>query len=165
MATPEGKIKAAVNRVLASYPESYRFMPVPSGYGISTLDFLICHYGEFIAVETKAPGKKPTPRQNQIITQIEAAGGVVFVIDRVEQTLGLESYLEKVKLHALAGLSQSEAQARWGTGDAADHQPVPAGKAARLPRRANAARTAQPDRNLYASQAGAGRPGADPDAL
>ena len=56
--TPEGKVKAAVKRVLARYPETYFFMPVQAGYGKKTLDFLICHYGEFIAIETKAPGKK-----------------------------------------------------------------------------------------------------------
>jgi hypothetical protein len=68
--TPEGKVKAAVKRVLARYPESYFFMPVQAGFGKKTLDFLICHYGEFIAIETKAPGKKPTPLQDDTIREI-----------------------------------------------------------------------------------------------
>ena len=36
--------------------------------------------------ETKAPGHEPTPRQNQIIGEIERAGVKVFVIDSVEKT-------------------------------------------------------------------------------
>lgn len=59
----------------------YRHMPVPYGYGASTLDYLICYRGRFIAVETKAPGKKPTDRQKMIIQQILAAGGVALVVD------------------------------------------------------------------------------------
>ena len=57
MTTPEGRIKQAINKVLASYPESYWFMPVPYGYGVSTVDYLVCHYGVFIAIEAKAPGE------------------------------------------------------------------------------------------------------------
>jgi hypothetical protein len=57
--TPEGKVKAAVNKVLARYKKIYRFMPVPYGYGESSLDYLICVNGRFVAIETKAPGKKP----------------------------------------------------------------------------------------------------------
>lgn len=90
--TPEGKIKAKVNKVLARYPESYRFMPVPSGYGLSSLDYLVCHCGLFCAIETKAPGGKPTDRQKKIIAEIESAGGRTFVIDG--DTAELEEWLE-----------------------------------------------------------------------
>lgn len=37
--------------------------------------------GLYVGVETKAPGGKPTPRQNRTIAEIHAANGVVFVID------------------------------------------------------------------------------------
>lgn len=93
--TPEGKVKAQVNRVLARYKGMYRFMPVPYGYGASTLDYIICFRGRFISIETKAPGKKPTDRQKMIATQITAAGGKVFIIDG--DTTELETYLESVK--------------------------------------------------------------------
>lgn len=92
--TPEGRVKKAVNKVLDKYKRIYRFMPVPYGYGASTLDYLICVGGRFLAIETKAPGKKPTDRQKMIIRQITAAGGVVFVIDSVEGATELEEYLE-----------------------------------------------------------------------
>lgn len=100
--TPEGVVKDAVNKVLKRYPETYVFMSVPYGYGKSTLDYLICHYGEFISIETKKPGKAPTPRQDDIIEEIQVARGVNFVIDGVDKCGPLAAYLEKVKLNALS---------------------------------------------------------------
>jgi hypothetical protein len=80
--TPEGKIKAAVNKVLASYGrEIYKFMPVPSGYGASSLDYILCVGGMFVSIETKKPGGKVTPRQHATARDIRDAGGKVFVID------------------------------------------------------------------------------------
>jgi hypothetical protein len=79
--TPEGKVKKTVSALLRSVPDLYYFMPVPSGYGESTLDYLGCYKGQFFAVETKAPGKKPTDRQNMMIERMRKAGGTVFIID------------------------------------------------------------------------------------
>lgn len=107
MATPEGKVKALVNRVLSRY-KLYRFMPVPGGYGVSTLDYLVCYRGHFIAIETKAPGKKPTDRQRQIQAQIQSAGGAVFVIDGPVGAQDLDDYLKGLTLHAPADLDQAQ---------------------------------------------------------
>lgn len=101
MPTPEGKIKAKVNRLLDKYKGHYRFMPVPYGMGASTLDYLICFRGQFIAVETKAPNKKPTDRQKSIIAKILAAGGVALVVDGDESLAQLEATLESIS-HATA---------------------------------------------------------------
>lgn len=79
--TPEGKVKKTVSSLLRSIPELYYFMPVPSGYGESTLDYLGCYRGQFFAIETKKPGGKPTDRQNMMIERMRKAGGQVFVID------------------------------------------------------------------------------------
>lgn len=79
--TPEGKVKKKVSDFLKSISGLYYFMPVPSGYGESTVDYIGCYRGLFFAIETKAPGKHPTNRQKQIISAIERAGGAVFVID------------------------------------------------------------------------------------
>ena len=76
--TPEGKVKDRVKRLLKKYG-CYWFMPVQSGYGAPTLDILVCCRGVFLAIETKAPGKKPTPRQELIIQQIVSAGGIVRI--------------------------------------------------------------------------------------
>jgi hypothetical protein len=41
-----------------------------TGYGIPGLDFYICAFGKFLAIETKAPGKKPTARQTLTINEL-----------------------------------------------------------------------------------------------
>lgn len=83
MSTPEGRVKAAVKRELDRYPH-YREMPVPSGYGLSGVDFVVCMYGLYIAIETKAPGKRPTNRQLARLRDIERCGGIALVIDSVD---------------------------------------------------------------------------------
>jgi len=95
--TPEGRVKARVKRLLDKYKTNYEFWPVPYGYGASTLDCLICFRGWFIAVETKAPGKRPTDRQKMIINQIRAAGGIALVVDGEEGLQHLEDTLESIK--------------------------------------------------------------------
>ncbi|QIG66898.1 VRR-NUC endonuclease domain-containing protein [Rhizobium phage RHph_TM3_14A] len=89
--TPEGKVKAEVKKVLAQFGEHIDgFWPVPSGLGESHLDYVGCvdtpQGGRFFAIETKAPGKKPTPRQALRIENVKKAGGVVFVIDGTPKT-------------------------------------------------------------------------------
>lgn len=84
--TPEGKVKAKVRAVLKEHG-AYFFFPVQTGYGAPTLDILGCHNGRFFAIETKAPGKKPTPRQYQTIEWMTKARGKVFVIDGNEKVL------------------------------------------------------------------------------
>jgi len=83
MSTPEGLVKAKVRQVLSKYDGVYLFMPVPSGYGRTTLDFLGCYRRRFFAIETKAPGGKPTLRQAKELELIELAMGKTFVIDSV----------------------------------------------------------------------------------
>lgn len=79
--TPEGKVKAKVSKLLRDTPGVYYYMPVQAGYGAATLDYIGCYHGKFFAVETKAPGKKPTDRQKQTISTMERADAKVFVID------------------------------------------------------------------------------------
>ena len=78
--TPEGKVKRHVSGILKRAKEVYYFMPVQTGYGSPTLDYLGSSRGRAFAIETKAPGKKPTTRQLAIIREMEAAGMRVFVI-------------------------------------------------------------------------------------
>ena len=79
--TPEGRIKAKINKVLAQWEGVYKFMPVQQGLGATTLDYLICVNSHFLGIEAIAPGKKPTPRQLLTIQKIRDAGGTAFVID------------------------------------------------------------------------------------
>ena len=93
--TPEGKVKAAIKNWL-SHQKAYSFMPVQTGYGAATLDFLVCINGKYIGVETKAPGiKTPSPRQQIVMDAIEAAGGIAICCDSLDSFL--EQYLEKRK--------------------------------------------------------------------
>src|SRR5678810_259899 len=84
--TPEAKIKEKIKVILETYRREgilYYYMPVPVGYGRSTLDYLgfICGYG--FAIEAKAPGKHPSERQKAIIEDILGSGVPVFVIDGI----------------------------------------------------------------------------------
>lgn len=79
--TPEGKVKKKVKEILTSMG-AYYAMPVGAGYGhAGTPDFLVCHRGRFIAIETKAAGNKPTALQEATMQRIREAGGRALVID------------------------------------------------------------------------------------
>jgi hypothetical protein len=91
--TPEGKVKTAVKRLLNCYANLYQHWPVLNGMGKPTLDCIGIYYGQGFAIETKAPDKKPTPRQWDTIKDIQTAGGMVFVIDDVDHLGELESWL------------------------------------------------------------------------
>jgi hypothetical protein len=84
MTTPEGKVKAEVRKQLRPLARLWEFMPVQNGMGKPALDFLLCVNGRFIAIETKAKGKKLTTRQEHTKAEMEAAGAKVFVVDDVE---------------------------------------------------------------------------------
>lgn len=83
--TPEGKVKAAVKKALqelqAKGVRVYYHMPVQNGMGKPTLDFIGCIEGRFFAIETKAPGKTPTERQQTTISEIQDGGGAVIWTD------------------------------------------------------------------------------------
>ena len=95
--TPEGKVKLKVRRILNRWANQELmdiFMPVPSGFGESRLDFICCIGGNYLAIETKRGGGKPTARQDKMIRSIRKAGGTVFVVTSEETAHALEQYLE-----------------------------------------------------------------------
>ncbi len=94
--TPEGKVKKKVSKLLKDMG-AYYFMPVQAGYGSTTLDYLVCFHGEFIAIETKAPGKKMSARQELTAELIAEAGGVVFVISDDGTLAALALYLDTLR--------------------------------------------------------------------
>ena len=56
-------------------------MPVQHGMGAPALDYYICWYGCFFAIETKSnPKAKLTPRQEATRYMIDCAGGQTFVV-------------------------------------------------------------------------------------
>jgi len=160
----EWNVKQAVIKVLNAYPESYWFMPVPYGYGKSTLDFLICHYGLFIGIETKTQNGVPTPRQELIIKEISDAGGEAFVIDKAEQCHHLRVFLEQVKQNAT---SPNKSKAQDGGGAARGEYPKPISRREALDtwRRSSHPPAASSDGDLPVKKNGLRRPKPDPDAL
>lgn len=104
--TPEGRVKEAVHKLLhakglvragtakKNWPgvvTGWYYMPMKGvAMGINGIPDFICRYrGRFLAIETKAPGKRGalSPNQERRIEELEAAGGPspVFVIDDVSQ--------------------------------------------------------------------------------
>lgn len=79
--TPEAKVKRRVSAILNNSDCCYYFMAVQTGYGSPTLDYLGSSRGRAFAIETKAPGKTPTMRQNTIINEMKLAEMKVFIID------------------------------------------------------------------------------------
>ena len=93
--TPEGKIKKKINALLDSYGAAlYRDMPVPSGYGKPTLDYVCCYRGMYFAIEAKRPTKEPTTRQEGTIEDMRAAGARVFVVNDDDSLDALAVWLE-----------------------------------------------------------------------
>ena len=86
MSTPESLVKAKVKAALKTLPAVFQHWPVMNGMGAPILDCIACVNGRYIAIECKAKGKHPTPRQHMLIQQILEAGGRAFVVDD-EQSL------------------------------------------------------------------------------
>jgi len=87
--TPEGKVKEAVKKVLKSRGIWF-FMPMQNGFGVVGIpDFICCWKGQFLAIETKAPGKRAdtTPNQERKIQEIKDHGGWALVVDDAKQLI------------------------------------------------------------------------------
>ena len=82
--TLEAILKKQVKQFLTDCG-AYFFMPVQTGYGRTTVDFLCCIDGRFVAIETKAKGKTPTPLQLIVLGQIREAGGLAIWTDNIEK--------------------------------------------------------------------------------
>jgi len=83
--TPEGKVKNKVKDILIAYkPHVFGHWIVQNGMGTPTLDYIGCCCGEYFTVETKARGKRLTPRQEITAAATEAANGVVFRIAGID---------------------------------------------------------------------------------
>ena len=102
--TPEGRVKAAVKKLLKERG-IWHYMPVQNGMGVVGIpDIIACFGGYFLAIETKAPNKKPTtaeqrwkkatPNQQNQITGINQSGGVAIVVDDVNQVANVLYHIE-----------------------------------------------------------------------
>lgn len=79
--TPEGKVKAAVRKVLVE-EGVYYFSPPGMGLGRSGIpDIICCVQGFFLAIEVKAGKGRTTALQDREIDAIRANGGVALVVN------------------------------------------------------------------------------------
>ena len=88
--TPEGKVKAAVRKMLAHHG-IYYFMPPGMGLGRSGIpDIIGCYNGRFIAIECKAGKGKATALQERELIAICNAGGFTYIAreDNLEEMEG-----------------------------------------------------------------------------
>lgn len=95
--TPEGRVKDAVKKVLKRRGIWY-YMPVQNGMGVVGIpDLICCWHGHFLAIETKAPGKRSqtTANQDRVLQEIRDHDGYALVVDDVQQLI---DFLEESSL-------------------------------------------------------------------
>ena len=79
--TPEGKVKAAVCKILDAHG-AYYFKPPANGYGRQgILDVVGCKNGWFFSIECKAGKGKTTVLQEMEIARIRQADGFALVVN------------------------------------------------------------------------------------
>jgi Holliday junction resolvase len=79
--TNEAKVKKKVVEMLKEVG-AYYFFPVTGGYGRSGVpDIICCIKGNFVGIECKTRGNKPTALQQKNIDEIRSTGGYAFVVD------------------------------------------------------------------------------------
>ena len=95
--TPEGKVKAAVRKVLDA-EGVYYFMPAANGFGRAGIpDIICCVRGFFLAIELKAGKGKTTALQDREIMAINAHGGRAVVIneDNINEVKEVVTWIKK----------------------------------------------------------------------
>jgi hypothetical protein len=95
--TPEGRVKRKISDYLDSLGDLvYKIMFVPTGYGRrNQLDYTLCLYGQFVAIEAKAPGEWLTELQRITCRTIYRAGGAVFIISGPEGLAALKRWVDR----------------------------------------------------------------------
>lgn len=95
--TPEGKIKRKLTTALRGMGVWY-FFPSAGPMGRSGIPDVICIVsGRFVGIECKAdPSKKPTALQSKVGEEIEAAGGMWFLVRSEEDIHSVMTALAKI---------------------------------------------------------------------
>jgi len=79
--TPEGAVKKKVTIILKELG-AYYFYPVTGGFGRSGVpDIICCLRGNFVGIECKAGDNKATALQLKNLEDIQAAGGLAFIVN------------------------------------------------------------------------------------
>ena len=103
MTTPEGTTKDDIKDVLKEYgDELYAFWPVQTGYGVRTIDCIICFRGQFIAVEAKRKGARARKFQERVLDKIREANGHAICIDNAAELKDTLDYIAKCEVKLVA---------------------------------------------------------------
>ena len=99
--TPEGRVKASINRVLKAFGVYY-FMPVQTGLGARGVDYHCCvRYGDLCLaffIEAKKPGGEATRAQDNFLASRRKQNAKTFVINDDNVTLReLIAWLEMIE--------------------------------------------------------------------
>jgi len=96
--TPEGRIKQRVKAILTDRG-AWWTMPSGNAYGRRGVpDFLVLYRGQFMAIETKAPGGRPTSWQLREMSHIILHGGRALVVGHNDESWSrLEDELDAMK--------------------------------------------------------------------
>jgi hypothetical protein len=92
----EREIKRRVTALLKlakMHGQVYHWMTVITGFGKRSLDYICCINGQFLAIETKAPGDWLRPDQRDRARDMMLAGGKVFCVSGPVGYAALERYL------------------------------------------------------------------------
>jgi hypothetical protein len=94
--TPEGKIKAKLDKMLKSKERLFYFPPQAGPFGSSGIpDRIVCFRGFYLGIECKADEKKPmTGLQLRAMRQIEEAGGIFFLVYDDETIAKVEEWID-----------------------------------------------------------------------
>lgn len=58
-------------------------------------DLLVCYRGRFVGLEGKQPGESPSPKQKQILDEIEKAGGIAQSFSTVGEVVALLASIDQ----------------------------------------------------------------------
>lgn len=91
---PENAVKAKVKKLLDAHG-IFHFCIAASPYGVGGISdrIAVLPNGKFLAIECKAPGKKPTKLQEEFLRGVAKNNGIALVIDGDEALEGLKEYL------------------------------------------------------------------------
>ena len=82
--TPEGRIKAAVDKALLN-SAAYWHRPIGSAYGAAALDYHVANMGYYASIETKSStSNHPTVRQTATMRKVIDSNSSVFLIDAID---------------------------------------------------------------------------------
>jgi hypothetical protein len=93
---PENTVKKRVKALLDKY-KIFHFCVAASPFGVGGISdrIAVLPNGRILAIECKAPGKKPTPLQTKFLDAIDKNNGRSFVVDGPAGLALLENFLEE----------------------------------------------------------------------